>query len=205
MFKLKSLPRRPVFLGLIAFLAVAGAGGNHLTSRTSFCGSCHEMKTLHAGWAASAHAGAHCYDCHADKGAMGMIKAKAQGLRELAAHVTGRFDLAKVTAHVPAGRCTACHDMADRAKLGERIVNSHQKHLEAKLDCIVCHAVVGHTREAFGGFGAPACTPCHNAKPMARPATFIHKTPCLRKSDETSASQAAVISAPPRAATPERG
>jgi nitrate/TMAO reductase-like tetraheme cytochrome c subunit len=61
-------------LGVVALLAVTGVGGNHITSRTSFCGACHEMKTVHAGWTESVHAKTHCYACHADKGVVGAIK-----------------------------------------------------------------------------------------------------------------------------------
>lgn len=169
-----------VLAGLAALVALAGAGAVRYTSQPSFCSSCHEMKGSHEGWTTGIHYQTSCYACHVERGLQGHVTAKVNGMRQLYTHFAGKVDMKQVKAEVPSHRCLACHDMAHKEKLGERIVTAHQKHIEAKLQCTVCHINSGHSREVFAGFGQESCKECHSTKPQESPDSFLKRRACTR-------------------------
>jgi nitrate/TMAO reductase-like tetraheme cytochrome c subunit len=166
--------------GLAGLVALGGAGAARYTSQSTFCGSCHEMKAAHTGWAKGVHARTHCFECHVDQGLVAHAVAKANGLRQVLVHLAGKVDMERVTAEVPSRRCVRCHDMGNREKLGERLVTAHLKHREAKLECLVCHSPSGHSREAFSGFIQDSCKECHSAKPQEVPSPYLKRPACTR-------------------------
>lgn len=185
----KSKLRWVVVAGLVGLIALAGTGAVHYTSQPNFCGSCHEMQDLHAGWGKGSHRETSCYDCHVDKTFSGHVMAKANGLKQVYMHFTSKVDMAQVKAEVPSGRCIRCHDVSDQNKLGERRAKAHLKHREAKLECTTCHLHSGHSREVFVGFGSESCRECHSAKPGEIPNPYLKRPPCTRADGSEQASQ----------------
>jgi nitrate/TMAO reductase-like tetraheme cytochrome c subunit len=176
--------RLAVLAGVAALVVVAGASAVHYTSQPSFCGSCHEMEVTHSGWTKGSHAKTDCYACHVDSTLAGHIYAKANGLRQVYVHFTHeKVDMDRVTAHVPNQRCQRCHDTQDKEKLGERLVLAHAKHLEAKLECTVCHLNSGHSKEAFVGFTRESCQECHSKKPQEQPNPYLKRPVCKRPAE----------------------
>lgn len=168
-------------IGAVAVIAaLAGFAGVRYTSQTTFCGSCHEMNAMHSGWTKGSHAEIHCYECHVDKNLSAQVIAKLNGLRQLLVHLTREVNMDNVTAEVPNERCARCHEMANKDKLGERIVTAHLKHREAKLQCTGCHLNTGHSREAFVGFKSESCVECHSRKPQEKPNPYLKRPPCTR-------------------------
>lgn len=164
----------------VALIGAASAGVRY-TSQPGFCASCHEMQSLHRGWSRGSHANTDCYACHVDNTLKGHVLAKVNGLRQVYTHFTRKVDLERVSAPVPPHRCVRCHDLASEEKLGARIVMAHRKHLEAKLDCMVCHVTAGHSREFFAGFKHDSCRECHSAGPAATVSGYLRKVPCTRE------------------------
>lgn len=182
--------KRPlaVLAGVATLVAVAGVGAVHYTSQPSFCGSCHEMKVTHSGWTKGSHVGTDCYACHVDSTLAGHIYAKANGLRQVYVHFTHeKVDMDRVTAKVPNQRCQRCHDTQNKAKFGDRLVLAHAKHLEAKLECTVCHQTSGHAKEAFVGFTRESCQECHSKKLQDQPNPYLKRPPCKRPAEGVAA------------------
>jgi trimethylamine-N-oxide reductase cytochrome c-type subunit TorC len=177
-----------VLTAAVVVLAAAGMGAVHYTSQAQFCGSCHEMDTSHAGWTKGSHSKTHCYDCHVDKTLAGHVIAKANGLRQVYHHLTRKVDMDQVSATVPNHRCIQCHDTSDSTKLGERLAKAHDKHMEAKLHCTVCHAGTGHSREVFAGFKQDSCKECHSAKPQELRNPYLDRNPCTRSMETGTAA-----------------
>lgn len=155
---------RLVIIVLGVLLVGFSVGAVEYTSQTGFCNSCHEMNTAFTGWDNGIHQTQHCYGCHTDEGLINKAKTKANGLREVFIHFTEEVDMEKVQSDVPPERCAKCHDMTDKKKHGERIVNFHKQHQELNFNCLTCHKGVGHTKESFTGFKNEACKQCHLPK-----------------------------------------
>jgi hypothetical protein len=84
-----------VFLLLISLLNVVIASQTmyrvvHVMESREFCGSsCHVMTPEARAFPEGPHAGILCVDCHVGEGAMGLVKSKLQGTRQLYAVMTG--------------------------------------------------------------------------------------------------------------------
>lgn len=153
----------------------------HETSSSLFCGSCHEMGYAFRTWRASSHHEVDCSACHYHAGILGMVRAKMQGLRELAVHVTERPTEAEIgpgVAEVPPERCLKCHG---EAKLPSEITyhllrHTHASHLERGLSCTPCHSNVVHGGKApFKNTPTMAsCLKCHDGKQAPNECSLCH-------------------------------
>ncbi len=111
--------RRGILPIVLLLLAAAGTGTLvRGSSHSTFCGSCHSMKEIHASWRASPHfrvppgrAPAECVDCHILPGAAGTLAAKLNGLDEVLIEFTNPAPTTRVDAphFLFAENCMACH------------------------------------------------------------------------------------------------
>jgi cytochrome c nitrite reductase small subunit len=180
---------------LLAFVGVAAAAvpAFQATETPRFCTNCHEMGPYYDSWAAGAHKGVSCVDCHVDAGTVKHVEHKIVATKELWVHLTGDPRFPQGTAEVPNKRCLTCHaGILD--KTGPRF--SHKQHAGAG-PCVECHSEVGHrvTNAALakvgvlqpglegsasvipvsprgGAIGAPkhtavSCTKCHDVAKVA--------------------------------------
>ncbi|MDQ7823258.1 MAG: NapC/NirT family cytochrome c [Candidatus Eremiobacteraeota bacterium] len=134
------------------------------TSKTSFCMKCHEMReTLgeleHSShWINRSGYQVHCRECHITPGTAGMVKAKMNGLREVAVHFAEqpskhqekwrarRLELReKLAKELPQQNCTRCHDLATMVPSTKEAVKAHDT-ITGKMRCLDCHSVRGLTR-----------------------------------------------------------
>lgn len=94
-----------ILLGLIYTSA-------ELTSRSSFCRSCHNMKPYYASWQASNHKDVECVKCHIRPGFKGKIHAKFEGLIQLVSYVSRAYRSRVPAVNIPDDSClkSGCHD-----------------------------------------------------------------------------------------------
>ena len=133
---------------LLLFLIVIAM---ELTSRPSFCASCHEIKPLVTAWAVNPHKDVQCLDCHADPGLTGYVTRKIGGLRELYLHQTQSNPVLKASINVE--NCIQCHTgkrnypnakniSLSSGALAPKV--SHEGVLKAQTSCLACHRTVAH-------------------------------------------------------------
>jgi nitrate/TMAO reductase-like tetraheme cytochrome c subunit len=113
--------RRGRFIALIlvagfgSALTVAGVTAVSWTETADFCGRCHTMDPELKAYAMSAHREVPCAECHVEPGAVGWVKAKINGTRQLIGVLTGTFPTpipAPDHADLPptSATCIRCHD-----------------------------------------------------------------------------------------------
>ncbi len=110
---------RFVVLVLVAGFGMAIAAGGVVamtwTETADFCGRCHTMDPELKAYEMSAHREVPCAECHVEPGAIGWIKAKINGTRQLIGVLTGSFPTpipAPDHADLPptSKTCIRCHD-----------------------------------------------------------------------------------------------
>jgi len=122
-------------LGLLALAVVLVPAGRALEQQPGFCASCHIMDTAVKNVVSTGASRNHttCIECHAGPGWVGTIKAELQGIHEIAAHISGWYST-PLSAQVPRGYCTKCHN---------KEISLERQHDEvsnfAKTSCGSCH------------------------------------------------------------------
>jgi nitrate/TMAO reductase-like tetraheme cytochrome c subunit len=99
--------------------AVAGVGGImavHYSETASFCGRCHTMDPELKAYAMSPHKEVACAECHIEPGLAGFVKAKANGTKQLAGIIMGKYPTPIPPpdhADLPAVKdtCLKCHSL----------------------------------------------------------------------------------------------
>lgn len=129
-----SLHRRIIFL-VISFISITILTGyvSKVTSRPEFCANCHQIKPVVDSWAMGSHSSIGCLECHADPGILGQIKAKTEGVKDLAVQLAGSSST-NVMADIPPERCRRCHPAVYPAN--PDLVRIHQ---EPGANCGKCH------------------------------------------------------------------
>ncbi|WP_110954901.1 cytochrome c3 family protein [Anaerosinus massiliensis] len=153
------------FIGLGLFMVVfilSTAGAVAYTSQSDFCGSCHEMSPMYKTWAASGHKDIACAECHEEPGALGVVKSKAKGTKELYLHMTGDFSAPKADARDV--NCYGCHQ--DKVKnvetAAERKDPHTKKHFDNGMNCLSCHSGLVHDEMKNKTLPSRAtCVSCH--------------------------------------------
>lgn len=122
-----------------------------VTSQPVFCGNaCHIMKPYYESWQTSAHKDISCVECHMAPGIRGTIRAKMQGIAQVAKYFTGTAGT-RPGAEVDDASCLreGCHET--RLLQGKVDFNGikfdHTPHLTQmrrgkKLRCTSCHSQV---------------------------------------------------------------
>lgn len=146
----------PLGLALIA-LSLAFA-----SSSPAACGSCHAMQPYVSGLSESAHAGVHCYSCHAGPSNGGVLGFKVREVgRMYLPGLLGR-EVSGAATQVERSMCVDCHAQdADRIPVtGIRILHSQ---CAGTGSCDTCHSAVAHL-ENTRFVSEPAmedCVACH--------------------------------------------
>lgn len=101
--------------GFGSAVTVAGVTAVSWTETADFCGRCHTMGPELKAYELSAHREVRCAECHVEPGAVGWIKAKINGTRQLIGVLTGTFPTpipAPDHADLPptSQTCLRCHD-----------------------------------------------------------------------------------------------
>ncbi len=122
-----------------------------VTSQPSFCGNaCHIMDPYYKSWQTSAHKNVSCVECHMSPGIKGTIRAKMEGLSQVAKYFTGTAGT-RPWAEVDDASClrSGCHET--RLLEGKVDFNGikfdHTPHLTKmrrgkQLRCVSCHSQV---------------------------------------------------------------
>lgn len=121
--------RKGAFFGFLviaaigSFMTVAAVFAVSFSETAAFCGLCHTMAPEHKAYEMSPHSELACAECHVSPGAMGWIKAKVAGSRQLFQLVTNTYerpipapdhsDMPPVTE-----TCMKCHSLESITKNG---------------------------------------------------------------------------------------
>lgn len=138
------IPPAGMLVGLGAFTFVYAEGGSYLTNDPEACANCHVMQSHHDAWLKSSHRNvAVCNDCHAPHDLFGKYAVKARnGFNHSLAFTTGRFHepimITPANRAVTQAACRHCHAPIVDA------IDADPAPREQVLDCIRCHAGVGH-------------------------------------------------------------
>jgi hypothetical protein len=142
-----------------------------ITSQPFFCGTaCHNMKPYYQSWTTSAHKNVPCVECHMTPGVRGTIRAKMEGLSQVAKYFTGTAGT-RPWAEIEDASClrSGCHETRLLEGMGkdtfiEGVHFDHRPHLlesrrGKKLRCTSCHSQVvmgDHVKVT-----ASTCILCH--------------------------------------------
>jgi cytochrome c nitrite reductase small subunit len=132
-------------VGIGGYTFIYAEGGSYVTNNPAACANCHVMQGHYDAWIKSSHRNvATCNDCHTPHDVLGKYATKAlNGFNHSLAFTTGRFhEPIRIGARnraIAEAACRHCH--ADMV----RMIDRHGEG-EGALDCIRCHADVGHPR-----------------------------------------------------------
>jgi len=170
-------------LALLAVGLAAGAGGIgisavgvHVTSTTSFCMSCHEMRFVaEQGWMHSKHhenpggVVAGCSDCHVPPELVPKLWVKTRdGLKDTAVHFFGESDpekmdwdalAASARSKIHESACTRCHGNLTPKGASIKALVAHRENgrMDEPKSCLECHREEfhGRFRLVLSGSGSP--------------------------------------------------
>ncbi|MBS4026253.1 MAG: NapC/NirT family cytochrome c [Clostridia bacterium] len=146
------MKRLTIWLLLPAFFIIFLPISYYVTSKPSFCRSCHYIESYVNSWTASAHQEVKCLFCHESRGTFGKVHSKTRGLNHVTQHVSGNYTKA-IKGWVDERNCIACHLNEMRGYPGApnlKELANHQTYLEQIFTdntlCIDCHSEAGHQR-----------------------------------------------------------
>lgn len=123
-----------------------------VTSRPSFCVSCHLMEPYFESWQESSHGDVSCMKCHAQEGLTGYLETKFTAASMLVNYATGLYKRSRPWAEVDDNTClqSGCHDsrlLQGRVEYTKGVVFDHEPHLTEtrrgrKLRCTSCHSQI---------------------------------------------------------------
>lgn len=135
---------------LIFFIILAVSA--EITSRPSFCPTCHYMVPFYNSWKTSTHNNIQCVECHFEPGLEGTIKGKLNGLVQIVNYVSTSYKKRKPWADIPDNTCSRadCHatqSIQDTVYETSGILFNHKHHLSElkrgkKLKCTSCHSQI---------------------------------------------------------------
>jgi nitrate/TMAO reductase-like tetraheme cytochrome c subunit len=166
-------------LAVILIVAVAVYVPVHLTSSTSYCASCHQMKPYQATLEHSVHANVACVSCHVPPGLFASIKWRTKEWVNIWATY---LDMPNVSAkqQLPSNaNCTSCHNVQNLGPSQTDIRFSHQIHVNlANLTCVDCHNEVSHAKPGQATtVSMTICSMCHSQQIEQNQCSFCHTTP----------------------------
>jgi nitrate/TMAO reductase-like tetraheme cytochrome c subunit len=109
--------------GVGTVVGVGGMTAISFSETPGFCGMCHTMDPELKAYAMSPHKDVNCAECHISPGLAGFVKAKANGTKQLADIILGKFPTPIPPpdhADMPpvAVTCLKCHSLADITENG---------------------------------------------------------------------------------------
>ncbi len=169
--------------GLALALALVAAGtAMEVSSRPTFCGSCHIMQPYYESWLQSSHENVACVDCHIPPGVTAELRKKYEALSMVARYFTGTYGT-NPWAEIDDSACLRCHErrlLSGRELFGD-VLFDHSAHLAGMrrgktLRCTSCHSqivqgshiavttstcILCHFKGQTAGSGTAQCTLCH--------------------------------------------
>ena len=153
-----------------------------ITSKPTFCGSCHIMAPYYKSWKSSSHGKIACVECHIPPGVTAEIRKKYEAISMVARYFTGTYGT-KPWTEVADAACLRCHErrlLAGKELLGD-VLFDHSAHLSEMrrgktLRCTSCHGqmvqgshiavttstcILCHFKGAKEGEGTTRCVLCH--------------------------------------------
>jgi nitrate/TMAO reductase-like tetraheme cytochrome c subunit len=175
----------PVFavVGAAFLLAAAVYVPVRLTSTTSYCTSCHEMKLAGDSLKRSPHRNVDCLSCHVDPGVGNAITWRLQESKNIWAsylNMPVNEGMSKEV-HVPSkAACTrsGCHDLSSLGTTFGNVKMNHARHVEMRgLTCIDCHSRVSHAKQGEStAVSMASCFMCHNGAAAPNQCSLCHVT-----------------------------
>ncbi len=135
-----------VVVGVGSYTFLYAKGYSYLANDPAACMNCHVMREHFDAWLKSSHRSvATCNDCHTPHNLFGKYIVKAaNGFFHSFAFTSGWYpDVISITnrnAWVTEGACRSCH-----GEITAAISGAHR----TDVDCIRCHADVGHSAASF--------------------------------------------------------
>lgn len=133
-----------VGFGVGSYTFVYARGASYLGNDPATCANCHIMKDHYDAYSkGSHHSVATCNDCHVPHNILGKYFMKGlNGYHHSWAFTTGRFhqpiQITDLNRRIAEQNCRYCH-----LNIVQMIENM-PGHVQEKLECIHCHASVGH-------------------------------------------------------------
>jgi len=170
-------------LGILLVLFVASV---QLTSTSRFCAVCHYMKPFYQSWKTSSHSRIECSTCHYAPGLRSKLRAKMEGLVQVARYWSKLYLKSKPWAEIPDESClrTGCHDkrlLEGQVKF-KKVVFDHKVHFTdlkrgKTLRCTTCHSQIVQGEHIT--VTESSCFICHFKKsdinPQANKCSLCHK------------------------------
>lgn len=152
-----------VVVGVASFFPIALA-----TDESTFCKSCHSMQPFYDAFRSGAHPDLQCIDCHVDPGYQSRFLHKFSTFEEIYAQLFTSPAFPNYNAEIPNARCLRCHSSLP-TRLDQVDQFSHRMHLSRNIQCISCHATVGHKVT----FAALSSAGLLNKRQVPAGATFV--------------------------------
>ncbi len=169
--------------GMVLGIGIVALGtAVEVSSRPTFCGSCHIMTPYYESWKKSSHKGIACVDCHIPPGVTAEIRKKYEALSMVARYFTGTYGTNPWT-EIDDAACLRCHERRLLAgkELFKDVLFDHSAHLAGMrrgktLRCTSCHSqivqgshiavtsstcILCHFKGQTSGKGTARCTLCH--------------------------------------------
>jgi nitrate/TMAO reductase-like tetraheme cytochrome c subunit len=182
--------------GLVLGLGIVAMGtAMEVSSRPTFCGSCHVMTPYYESWKHSSHRNVACVDCHIPPGVTAELRKKYEALSMVARYFTGTYGT-NPWAEIDDLACLKCHErrlLSGKELFGD-VLFDHAAHLAGMrrgktLRCTSCHSqivqgshitvtgstcVLCHFKGQASGTGTARCQLCHNVpEKVVREGTLV--------------------------------
>jgi cytochrome c nitrite reductase small subunit len=171
-----------IAVAVLLFLSIS----IEVTSKPSFCRTCHEMKNDYNSWNSSKHAMITCNACHVGSGMFKLVIHKAGSLvHELPMHYLrseGQIinEKSEVSINLPSENCLECHVMP-KEKYFKNLIFVHAKHKKQK--CAYCHNRIAHPnlKEHKSRATMTFCVNCHKKNNEPTHCLFCHTPSIMQK------------------------
>jgi nitrate/TMAO reductase-like tetraheme cytochrome c subunit len=182
----KRKKRLVVGLSTLGILLVVFVASVQLTSTSRFCAVCHYMKPFYQSWQTSSHSHIECSTCHYAPGLRSKLRAKMEGLVQVARYWSKLYLKSKPWAEIPDESCLrpGCHDkrlLEGQVKF-QKVVFDHTIHFTdlkrgKTLRCTTCHSQIVQGEHIT--VTESSCFICHFKKsdinPQADKCSLCHK------------------------------
>jgi nitrate/TMAO reductase-like tetraheme cytochrome c subunit len=139
-----------------------------VTSTSTFCNSCHIMKTFHETWESGTHKEVACVECHIAPGLSNLLAAKINGFGQMIDNTLGRTSThPRAVVSDEACMRSGCHDLTSVQAIPrerQKYFFDHSKHLNITYDgialhCTTCHSHLSEAKHFEINTGV--CITCH--------------------------------------------
>ena len=190
---------RIVLIAAVA-LVIVFVAAIEMTSTSSFCSSCHYMKSFYQSWKTSSHGKIECKVCHYPPGIRNTIRAKIEGLVMVGRYWTKLYLKSKPWAEIQDESCLqkGCHDrrlLEGQVKF-KTVVFDHKAHFAdlkrgKQLRCTTCHSqmvqgehitvteaacFICHFKKTENSPQVSACANCHKKETLTAPQSRYNHT-----------------------------